>query len=74
MSDETAPLLKYSMIAFGALVAALALSVVVLIACLTIADPFGGAPHPTDAAMLAQFAKNRPALEEIVGMIGDSRA
>lgn len=63
-------LLKRTILAVGGMAAALALSAVVLIALLTIADPFGGAPHPTDAAMLAQFAKNRPALEEIVGMIG----
>lgn len=49
--------------------AALAVSVLALIALLTIADPFGGAPHPTDAAMLAQFAKVRPALEELTTMV-----
>ena len=40
-----------------------------MIALLAIADPFGGPPHPTDAAMMAQFARVRPSLEEIVGMI-----
>lgn len=40
----------------------------VLIAWVAIADPFGGPAHPTDASMLARFAKVRPALEEVVGM------
>ena len=52
----------------GAIVAASAITVAALIAWLAIVDPFGGAPHPTDAAMLAQFAAQRPALEEIVSM------
>ena len=33
---------------------------------LVILDPFGGTPHPTDAAMLAQFADKRPILEDLV--------
>jgi len=37
-------------------------------------DPFGGAPHPSDAAMLAQFREKRTALEEMVGMIGHDPA
>jgi hypothetical protein len=63
------PLLKRSMCAVAGLAAALALSAAALIALLTIADPFGGPPHPTDAAMLEQFARIRPSLDEIVGMI-----
>ncbi len=62
--------LKGFILAGVGMATAMALLAVVLVIRLTIADPFGGAPHPTDAAMLAQFAKNRPALEEIVGMIG----
>ena len=56
-------------ISIGAIVAASAITVAALIAWLAIVDPFGGAPHPTDAAMLAQFARARPSLESIVGMI-----
>jgi hypothetical protein len=63
------PLLKQSMIAVAVLAAALVLSAAALIAWLTITDPFGGPPHPTDAAMLAQFARVQPSLESIVGMI-----
>ena len=62
-------LLKQSMLAVAGLAAALALSAAALIAWLAITDPFGGPAHPTDAAMLAQFARVRPSLESIVGMI-----
>lgn len=62
-------LLKGIIIAVVGTTAALALSAAAMIAFLVIADPFGGPPHPTDAAMLAQFARVRPSLEEIVGMI-----
>ena len=50
-------------ISIGAIVAASAITVAALIGWLAIADPFGGAPHPTDAAMLEQFARVRPRLE-----------
>lgn len=62
--------LKGFILAGVGIATAMALLAAVLVVRLTIADPFGGAPHPIDAAMLAQFAKSRPALEEIVGMIG----
>jgi hypothetical protein len=65
-------LLKASLIVTGivAVSAAIALASIVW---LTIADPFGGAAHPTDAAMLAQFARQRPALDELVVMIRQDR-
>lgn len=59
-----------SILAILVIVAASALTVAALILRLTIADPFGGKPHPTDAEMLEQFAKAQPALEELVAMIG----
>ncbi len=62
-------LLKGFIIAVAGLAVALALSAAALIAWLTVTDPFGGPPHPTDAAMLAQFARVRTSLESIVGMI-----
>jgi hypothetical protein len=31
-------------------------------------DPFGGASHPTDAELVAQFKRHRGALEQIVAM------
>ena len=65
----TSRLLKRIVLAVAGVAAALALSAAALIALLAIADPFGGPPHPTDAAMLAQFARVRPSLEKIVGMI-----
>lgn len=40
-----------------------------MLAWLVIVDPFGGTPHPTDAAMLAQFQDKREILEELVRMI-----
>ena len=55
-------------LAVAGLAAALALSAAALIVLLALADPFGGAPHPTDAVMLAQFARVRPSLESMVGM------
>lgn len=63
-----------SILAIVAIVAASAITVAVLIVRLTIADPFGGPPHQSDAAMLAQFAKVRPALEELVVMIRQDSA
>jgi hypothetical protein len=33
-----------------------------------ISDPFGGPPHPTDAALLAQFREKRGILEQLVEM------
>ena len=65
----TSRLLKRIVLAVAGLAAAMGLSVVALIAWLTITDPFGGPAHPTDAAMLAQFAAQRPALAEIVDML-----
>ena len=50
-------------ISIGAIVAASAITVAALIGWLAIVDPFGGPPHPTDAAMLAQFTRVRPSLE-----------
>ncbi|MEO8419738.1 MAG: hypothetical protein ABI457_00965 [Hyphomicrobium sp.] len=70
----TGRLFKRIIVAAAALVAVVALSAVALIALLAIADPFGGAPHPTDAVMLAQFARVRPSLEEIVGMTAQDPA
>ncbi len=40
-----------------------------MFAWLVILDPFGGGPHPTDEAMLAQFRAKRPMLEELVSRI-----
>src|SRR4051812_43747336 len=34
-------------------------------------DPFGGAPHPTDAELVAQFKRHRGTLEQIVTMARD---
>jgi hypothetical protein len=61
-------------LAILAIVAASAITFSALVAWLTITDPFGGPPHPSDAAMLAQFAKVRPALDELVAMIRQDRA
>lgn len=44
--------------------------VVGLLALFALADPFGDAPHPGDAAMLEQFHRQRAALEELLAMIG----
>ena len=65
------PLCKQSMLAVAGVAAALALSAAALIAWLAITDPFGGPAHPTDAAMLAQFARVQPSLESIIDMIED---
>ena len=62
-------LFKRSMLVVAGAAAALALGMAALIIRLTLADPFGGPAHPTDAAMLAQFARARPSLESIVGML-----
>jgi hypothetical protein len=67
-------LLKQFVLAGAAVIGAVALVAVVLLAWLTIADPLGGPPHPTDAALLAQFKQQRPPLEELVGMIGQDPA
>ena len=67
---STSRLLKGLIFAGVGLMAGAALVAGGLIAWLTITDPFGGGPHPSDAAMLAQFAQVRPALEELVVMIG----
>jgi hypothetical protein len=40
-----------------------------MFAQLVILDPFGGTPHPTDEAMLAQLRAQRPVLEELVRKI-----
>jgi len=53
----------------AAALAAPALYVGGMFAWLVIADPFGGAPHPTDDAMLADFNRQRATLEELVHMI-----
>ena len=58
----TSRLLKRIVLTVAGLAAAMALSVAALIAWFTIIDPFGGPAHPTDAAMLAQFAAERAAL------------
>ena len=34
-------------------------------------DPFGGAPHPTDAELVAQFKRHRGMLERVVAMARD---
>ena len=65
---------KSIVLAAAGFVAVVALSAAALIAWLAIIDPFGGAPHPTDAVMLAQFAKVRPSLDSIVGMIAQDPA
>jgi hypothetical protein len=38
------------------------------LALLVLFNPFDDAPHPTDASMMAQFARERPALEALVTM------
>lgn len=37
---------------------------------LALIDPFGDSPHPSDAAMLAQFKERRAILDQLVEMIG----
>jgi len=61
--------LKRVIVAGVGIALAVALTAVLLIARLAINDPFGEAPHPTDAAMLAQFARVRPSLESMGGML-----
>lgn len=53
--------------------AVLALAAVVVaapIVWLAWMDPFDGPRHPSDAVLLAQFHTHRPALEELVAMLG----
>jgi hypothetical protein len=38
---------------------------------LTWLDPFGGAPHPIDAELVAQFKRHRTTLEQVVAMARD---
>ena len=64
----TSRVLKGFILAGTGMATAMAMLAGALVVRLTIADPFGGAPHPTDATMLAQFARVRPSLESIVGM------
>ena len=61
--------LKLLALALAGIAAAGALTFAGLVAWLTIVDPFGGPQHPSDGALLAQFAAQRPALEELVGML-----
>jgi hypothetical protein len=56
-------------VAAGAIVFASALVVAGLLVWLTVNDPFGGKPHPSDAEMLAQFQHQRLALEAQVATI-----
>jgi hypothetical protein len=63
--------LKLLAISIAGIVVASALTFAALVARLAIVDPFGGPQHPTDGALLAQFAAQRPALEELVGMLGE---
>ena len=70
----TSRLLKGFIVAGVGVTAVIALIAGALVVWLTINDPFGGKPHPTDAEMLTQFAKVRPTLDELVVMIGQDRA
>jgi hypothetical protein len=65
--------LKLLSLALAGIVAAGALTFAALVVWLTIVDPFGGPQHPSDGALLAQFAAQRPALEELVGMLREDR-
>ena len=49
--------------------AALAFVVATPVIWLAILDPFGGSAHPSDAALLAQFAAKRHLLEQLVDLI-----
>lgn len=69
----TSRLLKGFIVAGVGVTAVIALIAGALVVWLTINDPFGGKPHPTDAEMLTQFARARPALEELVAMIRQDR-
>jgi hypothetical protein len=62
--------LKLLALSIAGVVMAAALTFAALVAWLAIVDPFGGPQHPSDDALLAQFAAQRPALEELVGMLG----
>lgn len=42
-----------------------------LVVAVALIDPLGDPPHPTDAAMIAQFQRQRPALEALLAMIGE---
>lgn len=57
------------LIAVAAIVAAAVLAAAGLLAGVALLDPFGDAPHPTDAEIIAQFRRQRPALEALVAMI-----
>jgi hypothetical protein len=57
-------------VAGAVLLGGLALLAITLLALLALTDPFDGPPHPSDAAMFEQFGRQRPALEALVGMIG----
>jgi hypothetical protein len=63
--------LKLFALSLAGIVVAGALTFAALVAWLAIVDPFGGPQHPSDEALLAQFAAQRPALEELVGMLGE---
>jgi hypothetical protein len=63
--------LKLFAFSIAGIVAAGALTFAALLAWLAIVDPFGGPQHSSDGALLAQFAGQRPALEELVGMLND---
>jgi hypothetical protein len=60
---------KRLVMAGAAMLATPALLAAGLLAWLVILDPFGGAPHPSDAAMLDQFRAKRVILEELVRTI-----
>lgn len=51
------------------ILAALAITACAALAFVLMVNLLDDPPHPSDAAMLAQFAQQRPALEELVGMI-----
>jgi hypothetical protein len=62
-----------ALILWAALLVLSALPTAGMFGWLLIADPFGGLPHPTDKAMLAQFHAERRTLEELVRMAGEDR-
>jgi hypothetical protein len=62
-------LVKRLVLAGAVVLAVPALYAGYMFAQLVILDPFGGGPHPTDEAMLAQFRAKRPILEELVRRI-----
>jgi hypothetical protein len=61
--------LGWYVLASAAVIGGIALLAAGLLALLAMFDPFDDPPHPTDAAMLALFQKQRPALEALAGMI-----